>query len=155
MVAQATMVPVALLAARLAETRGYWIVFLLALIALPVRGVTASLVIGPWGLWPVQILDGFGAGILGVAVPGLVARILSGTGRVNAGLGAVMTLQGVGAALSPTIGGMVAQRFGYPAAFLALGAIAVVALILWLAARPVMAAPCARHSSENQAELAA
>jgi hypothetical protein len=88
-IAQATMVPVALMAARLAETRGYWIVFLLALIALPVRGVTASLAIGAWGWWPVQILDGFGAGILGVAVPGLVARILSGTGRVNAGLGAV------------------------------------------------------------------
>jgi MFS family permease len=151
-VAQATMVPVALLAARLVEMRGYWIVFLLALVALPVRGVTASLLIGPWGLWPVQILDGFGAGILGVAVPGLVARILSGTGRVNAGLGAVMTLQGVGAALSPTIGGIVAQRFGYPAAFLALGAIAVVALILWLAARPVMAAPCASHLS-NKAKL--
>jgi MFS family permease len=46
-VAQTTMVPVALFAARLAETRGYWIVFLLALVALPVRGVTASLLIGP------------------------------------------------------------------------------------------------------------
>jgi predicted MFS family arabinose efflux permease len=147
-VAQMTMVPVALLAARLAQTRGYWIVFLLALIALPVRGVTASLVIGPWGLWPVQILDGFGAGVLGVAVPGLVARILYGTGRVNAGLGAVMTLQGVGAALSPTVGGIVAQRFGYAAAFLALGAIAAVALALWLVARPVMAGPCVNRTDE-------
>jgi MFS family permease len=150
-VAQATMVPVALAAARLAETRGYWIVFLLALIALPVRGLTASLVIGPWGLWPVQILDGFGAGILGVAVPGLVARILAGTGHVNAGLGAVMTLQGVGAALSPTVGGIVAQRFGYPAAFLALGAIAAAALALWLATRPIMADVCAHIPDEPDA----
>jgi MFS family permease len=61
----------------------------------------------------------------------------------------------VGAALSPSIGGIVAQRFGYPAAFLALGAIAAVALILWLAARPVMGAPCANHLSENEAKLAA
>jgi MFS family permease len=149
-VAQATMVPVALLAARLAETRGYWIVFLLALIALPVRGVTASLVTGEWGLVPVQILDGFGAGILGVAVPGLVARILAGTGRVNVGLGAVMTLQGVGAALSPTIGGIVAQRFGYSAAFLALGAIAVAALALWVAARPITADICAHSPAEPE-----
>jgi MFS family permease len=34
-IAQATMVPMALLAARLAEERGYWLVFLLALVALP------------------------------------------------------------------------------------------------------------------------
>jgi predicted MFS family arabinose efflux permease len=149
-VAQATMVPVALAAARLAETRGYWVVFLLALIVLPVRGITASLVIGPWGLWPVQILDGFGAGILGVAVPGLVARILAGTGHVNAGLGAVMTLQGVGAALSPTVGGLVAQRFGYPAAFLVLGAIAAAALALWLAARPIMSDVCAHIPDEPE-----
>jgi MFS family permease len=154
-VAQTTMVPMALLAARLAEQRGYWLVFLLALIALPIRGVTACLVTGPWGLAPVQILDGVGAGILGVAVPGLVARILTGTGRVNAGLGAVMTLQGVGAALSTTVGGIVAQRFGYPAAFLALGAIAAVALALWLLARPLMAPACANDTGEREAKRAA
>jgi len=154
-IAQITMVPTALIAARLTETKGYWAVALLALIALPVRGVTASLVTGPWGLGPVQILDGIGAGILGVAVPGLVARILSGTGHVNAGLGAVMTLQGVGAALSPTIGGIVAERFGYSAAFLALGAVAVAALTLWLLARPAMAAPCANRFDQTARKLVA
>jgi MFS family permease len=143
-IAQLTMVPMALLAARFAETRGYWIVFLVALVALPIRGVTASLVTGAWGLAPVQMLDGVGAGVLGVAVPGLVARILGGTGHVNAGLGAVMTLQGVGAALSPTVGGIVAERFGYPAAFLGLGTVAVLALALWLLSRPITAAACAQ-----------
>ncbi len=142
-VAQFTMVPMALVAARLAETRGYWTVFLLALIALPIRGIVACLVTGPWGLAPVQILDGVGAGILGVAVPGLVARILAGTGHVNAGLGAVMTCQGIGAALSTAVGGIVAERYGYPAAFLTLGAIAAIALALWLLARPLMAPVCA------------
>jgi predicted MFS family arabinose efflux permease len=153
-IAQVTMVPMALLAARLAEEKGYWLVFLIALIALPVRGLTASLVTGPWGLGPVQILDGVGAGILGVAVPGLVARILAGTGHVNAGLGAVMTLQGIGAALSPTVGGIVAQRFGYSAAFLALGAIAVAALTLWLLATPLMAPVCANQPGEAPSKLA-
>ena len=150
-IAQLTMVPVALFAARLAEAKGYWPVFLLALIALPLRGVIASAISGEWGLWPVQILDGFGAGVLGVAVPGLVARILAGTGHVNAGLGAVMTLQGIGAALSTSVGGVIAERLGYPVAFLVLGAIALVALLLWLAARPLMAAPCANHVSEDAA----
>jgi MFS family permease len=112
-IAQITMVPAALLASRLAQQRGYWLVFLVSLIALPIRGGIACLVTSAWGLGPVQVLDGVGAGILGVAVPGLVARILAGTGHVNAGLGAVMTLQGVGAALSTTVAGLIAQRFGY------------------------------------------
>jgi predicted MFS family arabinose efflux permease len=138
-VAQLTMVPMAILAARLAETRGYWIVFVLALLALPIRGAIAALVTDPIGLVPVQMLDGVGAGLLGVAVPGLVARILSGTGHVNAGLGAVMTIQGIGAALSPTLGGYVAESLGYPAAFLMLGAVALVALVLWAVTRPMTA----------------
>jgi MFS family permease len=142
-VAQITMVPMAILAGHLASDKGYWIVFVLALAALPIRGVTAALVTGPWGLVPVQMLDGIGAGLLGVAVPGLVARILAGTGHVNAGLGAVMTLQGVGAALSPAVGGFVAGRFGYSAAFLTLGIIAIVALALWVAARTILAGACA------------
>jgi predicted MFS family arabinose efflux permease len=138
-VAQFTMVPMAILAARLADTRGYWIVFVLALLALPVRGAIAALVTGPIGLVPVQVLDGVGAGLLGVAVPGLVARILSGTGHVNAGLGAVMTIQGIGAALSPALGGYIAERLGYATAFLVLSAVALVALGLWIVTRPTTA----------------
>jgi len=154
-IAQLTMVPVALFAARLAETKGYWPVFLIALIALPVRGLAASLTGGAWALVPVQILDGFGAGALGVAVPGLVARILAGTGHVNAGLGAVMTLQAIGAALSMSVGGVVAEQFGYAAAFVTLGAIAVVALLVWLVTRPLMAGPCENQVSKNTSEAVA
>jgi len=141
-VAQLTMIPMAILAAKLAEQRGYWVVFLLALAALPLRGVIAALANGPLGLVPVQMLDGVGAGLLGVAVPGLCARILAGTGHVNAGLGAVMTLHGAGAALSPALGGMIAERFGYPAAFMTLGVVALFALLLWSVARPITAEAC-------------
>lgn len=133
-VAQLTMIPMALLAAKLAQSRGYWIVFVLALAALPLRGLIAASLTGFWVLVPVQILDGVGAGLLGVAVPGLVARILRGSGHFNIGLGAVMTLQGVGASLSPTLGGTVAQAYGYAAAFMALGGVALLALALWLVA---------------------
>jgi MFS family permease len=141
-IAQLTMIATALYAARLAEQRGYWLVFLIALLALPVRGLIASLITSPMGLAPVQVLDGVGAGMLGVAVPGLVARILAGTGHVNAGLGAAMTMQGIGASLSATVGGMAAEHLGYAAAFLVLAGIAVLALVLWVVARPVTAGPC-------------
>jgi MFS family permease len=141
-VAQLTMIPMALLAAWLAHRRGFWLVFVLALVALPVRGAIAALVTGPIGLAPVQILDGVGAGLLGVAVPGLVARIMQGTGRVNAALGVVMTMQGVGAALSTTLGGAVAEAYGYAASFVALGIVAVIALALWMLATPLMSDAC-------------
>jgi MFS family permease len=141
-VAQLTMIPMALLAAWLASKRGYWLVFVLALVALPLRGVIAALVTGPIGLAPVQILDGVGAGLLGVAVPGLAARVMAGTGRVNAALGVVMTLQGIGASLSTTLGGAVAEAYGYPASFIALGSVALIALALWTVATPLMANAC-------------
>jgi hypothetical protein len=113
---------------------------LLPLIALPIRGVIAGLFIHPYAIFPIQILDGIGAGTLGVAVPGMVARILHGSGRINAGLGAIMTMQAVGVSISPGLGGIIAGTFGYSAAFLTLGALAGLALLVWLAARVVLSA---------------
>ena len=147
-VAQGVMVLASLAAMALAEKRGYWLVMLLTFIALPIRGVVASSVIESWGVWPVQALDGIGAGLQSVAVPGLVARILAGTGRVNVGQGAVMTVQGVGASLSPAIGGAIAQALGFHAAFLILGSFSLgslaLALALWLLAAPILRPACAR-----------
>ena len=110
MVAQAVMIVASLLAMKVAAGRGYWLVLLISFAALPLRGFLAGTFIEHWGVWPVQALDGIGAGLQSVAVPGLVACLLSGTGRVNVGQGAVMTIQGVGASLSPAIGGWLAQE---------------------------------------------
>ncbi|WP_428031009.1 MFS transporter [Ancylobacter sp.] len=129
-VAQAAMIPMALIAAKLGQQRGYRLVLLLALAALPVRGVIAAAAVhygAFWALVPVQLLDGVGAGLLGVATPGVVARILAGSGRFNFGLGFVMTAQGIGASLSTLLGGVVAQQLGYPTAFLVLGGVALLA----------------------------
>ncbi|WP_254460333.1 MFS transporter [Xanthomonas sacchari] len=134
-VAQATMVLASLLAMRLIRVRGHWWVLLLTFLALPLRGLIAASVIHTWGVFPVQILDGVGAGLQSVAVPALVAHLLQGTGRVNVGQGAVMTMQGVGAALSPALGGWIAQGFGYRAAFLLLGGISLLSLALWVGMR--------------------
>jgi MFS family permease len=131
-IAQATMIPMALLAAWYSHKNGYWLLFLIALLVLPLRGVLAATVPGLWSVVPVQILDGIGAGLLGVATPGIVAQILRGTGRVNMGLGAVMTIQGVGAALSASFAGIVASWLSYEAAFLALAGVAGIAVVVWL-----------------------
>lgn len=130
-VAQLVMIPAALLASRFAQQRGYWLPITIALLVLPVRGLVAGTWASSWALLPVQILDGVGAGLLGVALPGSVARILQGSGHINIGLGAVTTIQSVGAALSPALAGVVAKHYGYGAAFAALTGIAVLALLVW------------------------
>jgi MFS family permease len=141
-VAQGVMILASLVAMRMAEKNGYWLVILITFLALPIRGLVAASVIHAWGVYPVQALDGIGAGLQSVAVPGLVARIMNGTGRVNVGQGAVMTMQGIGASLSPALGGFIAQDLGYRAAFLILGSFSIVSVILWLAFASTLKPAC-------------
>ena len=131
-IAQLSMILMSVIAMRMAAKNGYWLVMLISFLALPVRGLIAAHMISHVGLYPVQILDGVGAGLQSVAVPGLVAHILNGTGRINIGQGAVMTIQGLGASLSPAIGGWIAQSMNFSAAFLILGSFAVMSIFLWL-----------------------
>lgn len=129
--AQLVMIPVALWAGWHASRHGYRALIITALLALPLRGLIAGFWESPWALIPVQALDGIGAGLLGVALPGLVACILRGTGHVNAGLGAVMAIQGIGAAMSHALAGWIAHHFGYSAAFVTLGIVAAIGLLTY------------------------
>ena len=132
-IAQAVMIITSIIGMRAAERRNYWPVLLASFLALPIRGVLAFFLAGWWGVIPVQILDGVGAGLQSVAVPGMVARSLSGTGRINLGQGAVITVQGIGASVSPAVGGWIAQWIGYDATFLLLGAFGLISVALWIA----------------------
>lgn len=152
MVAQAVMIVASLLAMKVAAGRGYWLVLLISFAALPLRGFLAGTFIEHWGVWPVQALDGIGAGLQSVAVPGLVACLLSGTGRVNVGQGAVMTIQGVGASLSPAIGGWLAQELGYHIAFYILGGFAVASLGLWIGFAGTLRPACAGGAKPKEAK---
>ncbi len=105
------------------------------------------IVTGICSVWPVQALDDIGAGLQSVAVPGLVACLLNGTGRVNVGQGAGMTMQGVGASLSSTVGGWLAQAFGYHIAFYILGSFALVSVGLWLRFGGILRPACAGTSN--------
>jgi MFS family permease len=152
-VAQAVMILASLVAMRMAKKEGLWLVLLISFLALPIRGLVAASVIKGWGVFPVQALDGIGAGLQSVAVPSLVAHILNGTGRVNVGQGAVMTVQGVGASLSPAIGGWIAQKLGYPAAFLILGSFAVGSIVIWLWFSSSLKPACATKPDQSDAPL--
>jgi MFS family permease len=141
-VAQGVMIIASLVAMRMIAREGAWIVMLISFLALPVRGLLAAYLINAWGVYPVQMLDGVGAGLQSVAVPALVARILNGTGRINVGQGAVMTVQGLGASLSPAIGGWIAQGIGYSATFVILGAFALASIALWVAFGTILKPAC-------------
>lgn len=145
-VAQGVMIVMSIVAMRMAEKEGFWLVLLVSFLSLPIRGVVAAGAIEQWGVFPVQALDGIGAGLQSVAVPGLVARLLDGTGRVNVGLGAVMAAQGIGAALSPALGGWIAERMGYPTSFLVLGALATGSVAIWIGLGPTLRVACAESA---------
>jgi len=133
-ISQCVMIPVALLAASHAQKSGYSLLITAALLVLPVRAALASAYPGPYAMIPVQVLDGLAAGLLGVAVPGYIVKVLAGSGHTNAGQGIIMLMQGVGAAMSPALAGSVAARYSYSTAFAVLGIIALTALMIWWAA---------------------
>ena len=134
--AQMVMLPIAMLAGRTADTWGRKPLFLGGFAILPVRAVLYTLSDNSFWLVGVQLLDGIGAGIFGALTPLVVADIMRGTGRYNLALGAIATMQGIGASLSGLAAGVIVDHFGYSAAFLASGAAALVALIVFALAMP-------------------
>jgi MFS family permease len=134
--AQIVMVPMALLVGAKADAWGRKRLFLIGLLILPIRGVLYTLSDDPYWLVGVQLLDGVGAGIYGAIFPIIVSDLMRGTGRFNVAQGAVITAQGVGAALSTTVAGFVVVSLGYSAAFLTLAGIAAAGLLLFWVAMP-------------------
>jgi MFS family permease len=128
---------------------GYWWILLVSFLSLPLRGYIAAHLVSQAGLYPVQVLDGIGAGLQSVAVPGLVARMLEGSGRINAGQGAIMTVQGLGAALSPALGGWLVKYAGYSHAFLVLGSLAGISVVLWVLCRRHLNNCCAAEKKAS------
>ncbi|MGH7123726.1 MAG: MFS transporter [Stellaceae bacterium] len=134
--AQLVMLPIALLVGRTAGSWGRKPLFLAGFAILPIRAVLYTLSDNSAWLLAVQLLDGIGAGIFGALAPLVIADIMRGTGRFNLAQGAVATLQGVGASLSGLVAGEMVDHLGYGAAFLGLGAAALVAVVVFAFGMP-------------------
>ncbi|ECZ4669940.1 MFS transporter [Campylobacter upsaliensis] len=139
LIAQCTMIGISLLCMRLLQTKGnphfssiYVYLMGIALFGLIVRGGVAAHFDEILAMIIVQILDGVGAGIVGVILPLLVAMLMRGSGHINAAFACVMTFGGVGAALSGSLGGYIAQYFGYFYAYLTLAFVAAFGLLIWV-----------------------
>jgi len=149
--AQIVMVPMAMLVGARADQWGHKRFFLAALLILPIRGALYTLSDDKAWLVGVQLLDGIGAGIFGAIFPVIVADLMRNTGRFNVAQGAIMTAQGIGAALSTTLAGLVVVKAGYSAGFLVLGAIAAIGFVVcWVALPETSAAFGADASGQTR-----
>ncbi|MBV8751372.1 MAG: MFS transporter [Hyphomicrobiales bacterium] len=156
--AQIVMVPMAMLVGAKADAWGRKPLFLIGFAALPIRGVLYTLWGNPIYLVSIQLLDGIGAGIFGALFFVVVADLTKGTGRYNLALGAASAAWGLGAALSNSVAGFIAERAGFNAAFLFLAAIAAVAFLTYWLAVPETASASrdsepSRAWGERQSEL--
>jgi MFS family permease len=121
---------------REAQIRGRRPLLVFCFLALTTRCAVFALTSDPAWVVAAQLLDGISAATLGVLVPLVTADVMRGSGHYNLAQGAVGAAVGLGASLSTTIAGHVADASGAPAAFLGLTAIASMGLILALAAMP-------------------
>jgi MFS family permease len=128
--AQLVMVPVALLAGRLADRWGRKPVMAIAFWVLPLRILSYTFVHSPMALVALQALDGIGAGIYGVAIVSMSADLTRGEGGFNTLMGLFATALAVGGVAGPLLTGMLIQHLGFAVMFL-LFAVLAAAGALW------------------------
>jgi MFS family permease len=119
---------------RYAQSWGRKPIMLIGFSALPIRALLFAGVSSPYLLVPVQVLDGLSAAAFGVMLPLIAVDVGGDKGRYNLCIGIFGLAAGIGATLSTSIAGFVADRFGNTVSFLGLataGALAV--LLVWLA----------------------
>ncbi|HEY5211295.1 MAG TPA: MFS transporter [Stellaceae bacterium] len=134
--AQIVMIGISVLVGLKANAWGRKPFLLAGFAVLPVRAVLYTLSDNSFWLIGIQLLDGVGAGIFAVLATLVVADLMRGTGRYNLALGAVATMQGIGASISGLAAGEIVDHFGYTPAFLGLGAVAAAAFLVLLLAMP-------------------
>src|SRR5262249_30291178 len=96
--------------------------------ALALRGALFAVLSDPRAIVAAQLLDGISAATLGVLVPLVVADTTRGTGHFNLAQATVGAAVGIGASLSTSVAGAIADAAGAPYAFACLMAAALAGL---------------------------
>ena len=138
-IAACIVVPQALVAlmspwvGRAAEKFGRKRLLLLGWGALPLRGLLLAVLPGSWPLVAGQAVSGVSAAAFGVLLPLLAADLTVGTSHFNLCMGILGLALYLGAAVSTTMSGGIADAAGMQVAFLVLTAIGVLGfLMVWL-----------------------
>ena len=134
---------VALLSPRVgltAERLGRRPVLIVGFASLPIRGVLLAFAHSSWAIILIQLLDGISGATFGVMLPLIAADITRGTGRFNLCMGILGLMIGLGATISTTLGGYLADTAVQTAFLVLAGAGALATALVWLAV------PETRHS---------
>jgi MFS family permease len=121
---------------RAAERFGRKRLLLLGWGALPLRGVLLAVLPGAWPLVAGQAVSGVSAAVFGVLLPLLASDITFGSGHFNLCMGMLGLAMYVGAAISTTMSGGIADTAGMQIAFLTLAAIGAAGFMTVLLAMP-------------------
>jgi MFS family permease len=107
---------------------------LLGWASLPLRGLLLAVLPGPWLLVAGQAVSGISAAVFGVMLPLLAADLTRGTSHFNLCLGSLGLAVSLGAALSTTLGGWIADAVSLQLAFGTLAAVGLLGpLTMWWA----------------------
>jgi MFS family permease len=119
---------------RMATVWGRRPILLFGFLALPVRGLLLAFVTHPLGLVPLGLLDGLSAAVFGVMLPLVAADVSRRIGCLNLTIGAIGLAVSIGATVSTTLAGVIADTAGLRMALLALAAAGAAAVLLvWVA----------------------
>lgn len=136
LVAQAVMIPVALLAGALCDSWGRKPAFAIGFLVLPLRIALYAFAHSPEMLIAIQTLDGIGAGIYGVAVVAVCADLTRGKGGFNTLSGMVATALCLGGVVGPLCSGVLVQQLGFATAFYVFAGVAALAAAVFLVFMP-------------------
>ncbi|MBY0380676.1 MAG: MFS transporter [Xanthobacteraceae bacterium] len=118
---------------RMSQRHGRKSFLLAGFIALAIRIVLTSYVTDPVMIVVIQSIDGISAAIIGVLVPVTVSDLTQGTGRFNTVQGFIGSSMGIGASISTTLGGFLADRYTTSTSLMMLAAVAALAaIVVWL-----------------------
>ncbi len=129
---QAVVVVFAPRIGRAAERWGRRPVLLAGFLALPLRGLLLMSQPGAYAVIGIELLDGVSAAVMGIMIPLIAADLTRKTGYLNLAIGSFGLAASLGATFSTTLAGLIAVRYGLPAAFLALSACGGAAFLVLL-----------------------
>jgi len=121
---------------REAIRRGRRAVLLVGWSALPLRAVLFAVLPAPGLIVAAQALDGVSAAVFGIMLPLIADDLTWGRGRFNLCVGIFGLAVGIGATISTTLAGWVADAAGDRMAFAALAAIGLAGVALLAVAMP-------------------
>nr|WP_294521197.1 MFS transporter [uncultured Rhodopila sp.] len=121
---------------RAAERFGRKRLLLLGWGALPLRGVLLAVLPGAWPLVAGQAVSGISAAVFGVLLPLVASDLTLGTAHFNLCMGVLGLAAYIGAAISTTMSGGIADTAGMQAAFFTLAGIGMAAFVTVLLTMP-------------------